>query len=148
MEETQIKGIKTHISSGAVVAKREDGAYKVLLMYRVATKSWHLPKGTQHEKESLEETALREVKEETGLKVELNDYLGKIHSVIYREGREIPKETHYFLATPVGGDMKDHDAEHDEIEFVPFDEALRRLQNFSLHEEEGKILKKAEHRFA
>ncbi len=142
------KGVRTHVSSGAVVAKHERGAYKVLVMYRRATKSWHLPKGTQKGKETLEETALREVQEETGLTVELGDYLGKLHSVIERGRKKVPKETHYFLAHPVGGDIGKHDPEHDEVLFLPFREALRHLQDFSSNEEEGKILKKAEHRFA
>lgn len=117
---------------------------EVLLMYRKSTNSWHLPKGTQIVGETLEQTALREVKEETGFDIQLEKYIGKVDSLFDRNGISIQKETHYFLAHTVGGNSDNHDHEHDEITFVDYNTALSHLENFSLHEKEGKILKMAE----
>lgn len=139
----------THISSGAVAYRVGGGGRReVLLLYRKDTNSWHLPKGTQHDGETLEHTAMREVEEETGFAVKLEKYLGKLDSVIHRENAVIPKETHYFIAQVSGGDAARHDEEHDEVVFAEFGTALRRLEGFSLHEKEGEILKMAERCFA
>ena len=134
---------KVHISSGAIVYTREQGKFSVLVMHRQKTDSWHLPKGTQEPGEDLPATARREVREETGLEIALGPYLGKLHSVIHRDGQVIPKETHYFLAQPIGGNLIDHDREHDTVAFVAYDQAHRHLERFSLHEREGEILKMA-----
>jgi ADP-ribose pyrophosphatase YjhB (NUDIX family) len=136
-----------HISCGAVVYKNDNNQVMILLLERKLTNSWHLPKGTQNLGETIEQTVLREVEEETGLMVNLGEYLGKLDSVFERNG-PISKTTHYFLATPISGDISKHDKEHDEVVFVEYKTALSRLENFSLHEEEGKILKMAESRFA
>lgn len=132
---------KVHISSGAVVYKGEQGKFLVLIMHRRATDSWHLPKGTQEPGEDLAATARREVREETGLEISLGPYIGKLHSEIHRNGQVIPKETHYFLARPIGGDLVDHDREHDTVAFIAYDQAQQHLERFSLHEKEGEILK-------
>ena len=139
--------MNTHISSGAIVYKVEDGIKNILLLHRSKTDSWHLSKGTQNLGESLEETALREIKEETGLDVKLESYIGKLDSKYIRDGVEIHKETNYFIAQVFGGDVAMHDHEHDKIVFVDYPTALSRLENFSLYEEEGKILKMAESHF-
>ncbi|MCE9549062.1 NUDIX domain-containing protein [Candidatus Nomurabacteria bacterium] len=135
-----------HISSGAVVYILENKTIKVLIMHRKKSDSWHLPKGSQIEGESLEETALREIKEETGVQVELGKYIGKLDSTFERNGETIEKETHYFLAQPVGEyiSFDKHDNEHDEVNFYEYEIVLNHLENFSLHEKEGEILKMAE----
>ncbi len=139
--------MNTHVSSGAIVYKRENGIIKILLLHRDATDSWHLPKGTQNLGESIEQTAIREVNEETGLNIELGEYIGKLNSVYTRNDININKETHYFLAYPLDGDLKTHDHEHDTVRFLEYSIALSHLEHFSLFEEEGKILKMAEPRF-
>lgn len=137
-----------HISSGAIVYKNESKRIEILLLHRKATDSWHLPKGTQNLGETLEQTSIREVKEETGLDIELIKYIGKLDSTYLRDGVNINKETNYFLARSIGGNIEIHDSEHDEVIFVDYSTALSRLEHFSLFEEEGKILKMAEFHFA
>ncbi len=132
---------QTHISSGAMVLRKQNGNLMVLMMYREKTDSWHLPKGTRNHDENLEETAIREVEEETGFKIKLGKYLGKLDSKINRDGKIINKETHYFLAEPVSGDESRHDAEHDAVMFVEFTKALKYLEKFSLYEKEGEVLR-------
>lgn len=136
--------MRKHISSGAVVYRKlTTNQIEVLLLYREATNSWHLPKGTQEVGESLETTAVREVKEETGVEVLLCDYLSSLPSVFERNGEQIQKQTHYFLAEPLQVNTDQHDAEHTEVCFVDSEIAIERLRTKTGHEEEWKILEEA-----
>jgi 8-oxo-dGTP pyrophosphatase MutT (NUDIX family) len=89
--------------------------------------SWSLPKGTPVEGETLEETALREVTEETGLAVEISGALGGISYSFVRDGVRIAKTVHYFLMVPTGGDLSAHDHEFDEVRWVTFAQAASML---------------------
>lgn len=89
--------------------------------------SWSLPKGTPVEGESLEETALREVTEETGLAVVITAPLESISYSFVRDGVRIAKTVHYFLMEPTGGDLSDHDHEFEEVRWVPFAHAASLL---------------------
>ena len=70
-----------------------------------------MPKGTPDGDETPEETALREVTEETGLQVRILDTIGDIHYRFVRNGRRIDKTVHYYLMEATGGDLSDHDHE-------------------------------------
>lgn len=128
---------KVHISSGALVIQGSKGQKKILIMYRKESDSWHLPKGTQNNGETLEETCIREVKEETGVLINIKKYLGKLHSVT---PKKISKETHYFLAEPVEINLSLHDTEHDIVDFFEIDIAYNLLKKKSLFEKEYEIV--------
>jgi 8-oxo-dGTP diphosphatase len=128
-----------HISAGAVVLRPGQGRKEVLLLYRKVSDSWHLPKGTQEPGESILETALREVKEETGVEIIIERYLGSLASV---KTNGLPKITHYYLASPSFIDFSSHDADHDEVKFVDFDEAYRLLSKKSVQEQEYELFDK------
>lgn len=85
--------------------------------------TWTLPKGTPDPGETLEETALREVAEETGLEVRIVQPLHAIEYAFVQDGTRIRKTVHYYLMEPVGGDLSRHDAEFERVRWVPFDEA-------------------------
>jgi 8-oxo-dGTP pyrophosphatase MutT (NUDIX family) len=85
--------------------------------------SWSLPKGTPIEGESLEETALREVTEETGLDVAITGPLQSISYSFVRDGVRIAKTVHYYLMEPTGGDLSAHDHEFEEVRWVTFAQA-------------------------
>ena len=85
--------------------------------------TWTLPKGTPDPGESIEETAVREVGEETGLEVRIVERLPSIEYAFVQDGTRIHKTVHYFLMEPVGGDLSRHDAEFARVRWVPFDEA-------------------------
>ena len=89
--------------------------------------SWSLPKGTPIEGESIEETALREVAEETGLEVVITDPLESIGYSFVRDGVRISKTVHYFLMEPTGGDLSAHDHEFEEVRWVTFAQAASLL---------------------
>jgi 8-oxo-dGTP pyrophosphatase MutT (NUDIX family) len=89
--------------------------------------SWTLPKGTPIPRETTEETALREVREETGLEVSIVRPFDDIQYTFYQGRTRIHKTVHYFLMAPVGGDLGRHDHEFDEVRWIGFDEAATLL---------------------
>lgn len=89
--------------------------------------TWTLPKGTPHPGESTEETARREVTEETGLEVEIVQRFEDIEYSFVQGRTRIFKTVHYFLMAPVGGDLADHDHEFDEVRWISFDDASTLL---------------------
>ena len=86
-------------------------------------RTWTLPKGTPDRDETTEQTALREVAEETGLEVRITGPLDSIRYTFVQSGRRIHKTVHYFMMEPVGGDLARHDHEFDEVRWIDFDEA-------------------------
>ncbi|MBM2827343.1 MAG: hydrolase, partial [Dehalococcoidia bacterium] len=68
------------VSAGGVVCREVDGKIEMLLCGRTDNGLWSLPKGTPDAGETLRDTAMREVQEETGVQVRI---LGKIGSVKY-----------------------------------------------------------------
>jgi 8-oxo-dGTP pyrophosphatase MutT (NUDIX family) len=85
--------------------------------------TWTLPKGTPNAGETTEQTALREVAEETGLEVRITAPLDSIEYWFVLDGTRIHKTVHYFLMEPIGGDLAGHDHEFQEVRWVRFDEA-------------------------
>lgn len=111
-------------SSGGVVYRLNGEGIEVVVCGRKQTGVWALPKGTPRIGESLQETAVREVEEETGLKVTIEEQIGQVQYWFVEEGVHYFKTVHYFLMRPAGGDMADHDPEFDEVLWLAFDKAL------------------------
>ena len=90
---------------------------------------WGLPKGTPDPGETLEETAIREVTEETGLKVVLEAPISSIQYWFGRPGDGVMchKTVHFYLMSPVGGSFSDHDHEFDEVRWCHSEESLSTL---------------------
>jgi 8-oxo-dGTP pyrophosphatase MutT (NUDIX family) len=89
--------------------------------------TWVLPKGTPDSGESAEQTALREVAEETGLQVQIVSRVGAIEYFFTQDGVRIHKTVHFFLMQPTGGKLSDHDHEFEDVRWVPLDEARTLL---------------------
>lgn len=86
-------------------------------------RTWTLPKGTPISGETTQETALREVAEETGLEVRIVDRLDSIEYWFVQGGTRIHKTVHYFLMEPTGGDLAGHDHEFEEVRWVSLADA-------------------------
>lgn len=116
----------TATSAGGIVVRFEAGRPHLVIGSRRRERNertWTLPKGTPRRGETTEETALREVGEETGLEVRITRPLDSIEYTFIQSGRRIHKTVHYFLMEPVGGDLSRHDREFDDVRWVGFDEA-------------------------
>ena len=124
-------------AAGGVVWRRGGASgVEVVLVGRPGEGLWALPKGKPERGETPEQTALREVAEETGLRVSLDGGvpLGSIR-YSYRlpgegpDGGEvrIDKVVDHYLMRPRGGDPADHDGEYDLVRWFDAHEACRRL---------------------
>lgn len=127
------------VSAGGVVHRLGERGVEVLLCGRTAERLWALPKGTPEAGESLDETARREVSEETGLNVEIVDDLGTIEYTFSRPGIRIEKTVHHYLMRPTGGSVAQHDTEYDRVEWFAAPEALRIMT----YRNEAKVVERA-----
>ena len=130
------------VSAGGVVYRRptEQGPVEVALVGRLRPKRWALPKGTPEVGETLEGTAVREVGEETGLLVRIEQPLDQIQYWFVWGGVRHFKTVHFYLMEMVGGDTANHDGEYDVVEWFPIGEALRRLS----YPNEARVVDKAQ----
>jgi 8-oxo-dGTP pyrophosphatase MutT (NUDIX family) len=130
-------------SAGGVVYRPAHAAhssdYEIALVGRIKHDLWALPKGTPRAGETPEATALREVREETGLVTRIVAEIGRIQYTFSRRGVRYRKEVLHFLMEAVGGDIADHDEEYDHVEWFRLDEAVERLT----HENEAEIVRQA-----
>lgn len=117
------------VSSGGVVYRWADGQLEVVLCGRDEPVRWSLAKGTPDQGETLEETALREVQEETGLEPVIEKRIRSIDYWFSNKDNDVRyhKTVHFYLMTAVGGHTGLHDPEFDVVEWFPYEEALGRL---------------------
>jgi 8-oxo-dGTP pyrophosphatase MutT (NUDIX family) len=124
------------VSAGGVIFRTVGSEFEVAL---ISTGSvWCLPKGLIEKNESPEQTALREVREETGLEGEIVGKIGEIHYSFSRDKR-YSKIVHFYLLKYVGGSVGSHDYEADKAEWFPVSKALQYLSYVN----ERMILEKA-----
>lgn len=116
-------------SAGGVVHRTTDGTTEILLVHRRSPVLWALPKGTPDSGETIEETALRETREETGIEVEIEAALSAIRYFFVRGTTRFHKTVHFFLMRPVGGAIELHDGEFDEVRWAPVAEALALMNH-------------------
>jgi 8-oxo-dGTP pyrophosphatase MutT (NUDIX family) len=114
-------------SAGGVVHRTADGQIEIVLVHRRRPPLWALPKGTPNAGETLEETALRETREETGLQVEIEAPIRAISYVFVRGRTRFHKSVHFYLMRALGGALADHDHEFDEVAWLPVDEAMELM---------------------
>lgn len=107
--------------AGGVVMRGPAQAPEVLVL-RYQSGAWVFPKGHLDAGESAEQTALREVQEEAGLRAEIIAALPSTH---YANDKGVPREISWFLMT-ASGETTLEDT-FSEGEFVPLSEALARL---------------------
>jgi 8-oxo-dGTP pyrophosphatase MutT (NUDIX family) len=118
--------VEDAVSAGGVVY-RITGGIEIAICGRTSDGVWGLPKGTPDPGETIEQTAIREVSEETGLEVHIVDKIGVVEYWFAREGVRYHKFVHHFLMQSTGGDTSQHDLEYDKVEWRPIEDALRTL---------------------
>ncbi|HEY2449317.1 MAG TPA: NUDIX hydrolase [Mycobacterium sp.] len=88
---------------------------------------WSLPKGHIELGETAEQTAIREVAEETGIHGSVLAALGRIDYWFVTDGRRVHKTVHHYLMRCSGGELSDEDVEVAEVAWVPIPELPSRL---------------------
>ena len=114
-------------SFGGVLFRRAGERFEIVLVGRSAQGTWGLPKGTPAEGESTEETALREVAEETGIEPRLIEMIGQIQYYFVARSTRFHKTVAFYLMEAVGGDLGRHDHEYDLVQWFDLDVAVDRL---------------------
>ena len=110
-------------AGGVVVRPDASGRTQIAVVHRPRYDDWSLPKGKAHAGESFEEAAVREVREETGLDVELGAPLPEI-AYTDRQGR--PKRVRYWVMRATGGAfVPNHEV--DQMRWLGPDEATALL---------------------
>lgn len=133
--------IKKRVSSGGVLYRISDNGVEVVLVLIKGGRAWCIPKGLIDNGEDPPAAALREVREETGLR---GDILKKIGHISYwyfikDEMMKIHKTVHFYLMGFVDGSTGDHDDEVDEAKWFPIADALELLS----YKNEKEIMHKA-----
>jgi len=116
------------MAAGAVCWRKIDGRIHVLVIHREDRRDISLPKGKVDPGESLPQTAVREIKEETGLTIALGIPLGATH---YTLPNGKPKEVHYWAAhvssSAIAKSTFRPNSEVAALEWLPIDKARREL---------------------
>ena len=117
--------IKYEVSAGGLLLRPRAAAYDALLIGRGALpRVWTLPKGHVEARESNEQAALREVREETGCWGEIVARLNEISYWFYVGKTKHRKSVTFYLMRYLSGDPANHDHEVDEARW--FDMAATR----------------------
>lgn len=129
--------MRFEFSAGGVVFQRKKAKSKekkeeilILLCQHSQHHGWGFPKGLigdKKEKETKEETALREVEEETGAKGEIVAQLDPVTYWYFFEGEKVKKTVYYYVMKFVGGDIAVHDHEMENVEWVERSNVLDKL---------------------
>jgi 8-oxo-dGTP pyrophosphatase MutT (NUDIX family) len=111
-------------AAGGVVWRRTDGRIEVVLVHRPHYDDWTFPKGKRKDGETDEACALREVREETGLRCSLGQELPTIE---YVDSRDRPKIVRWWMMQPLDGRFEIDEDEVDEARWVSTYEASHLL---------------------
>lgn len=124
------------MTSGGVIIDEQN---KILLK-REPTRGWELPGGIVEEGESIKQAVIREIKEETGLEIEIVNFCGV--------SQEVNKNVcnFWWLGKPLEGELKTS-AESLEVGFFSFEEALKMITNKDFKKELIKVMDVEKHPF-
>lgn len=117
--------MKHEKSCGAIIIKRVDNQYRVLLINHVNGGHWSFPKGHMEYNETEEMTALREIKEETGLNVILDTGFRYVNT--YSPMENVTKDVVYFLGYTEDCELLRQVEEVNEAGWFTLDEALNKI---------------------
>ncbi len=124
-------------SCGAIVYRKHHGNIEILLIKHINSGHWSFPKGHVEENETEIETALREVKEETGLEMIIDPSFRE--TVTYYPKKDTQKIVVYFIGKAKSYDYFPQEEEIAEIKWVDIGHAMHLLS----YENDKTIVNKA-----
>ena len=116
-------GFMIEAAGGVVWRTTRKGQLEIVVIHRPRQRDWSLPKGKLRRRESALDCALREVREETGLRCAVGDELPE---ALYEDRRGRPKRVRYWAMQEVAGQFR-RNREVDKIRWVRFDRAAEAL---------------------
>jgi 8-oxo-dGTP diphosphatase len=132
----------------AIIIYPED---KILLIKRLTPPFvgyWALPGGRAEPGESVEQTAIREVKEETGIEIRLIRKVGEYHEFGTESGQEYDYYPACFLVEPLEGEVKKQENEISDIRLFKLNEIPKSMAFLHAKMIEDFIAQEKEKKFA
>lgn len=108
--------MKKEKSCGAIVYRVASGQVHVLLLRPRHGRHWSFPKGHMEKDENEFETAVREVREETGLSISIKK--GFRETISYRPKSSVLKDVVYFVAEATSNQIKMQKTEIGDIRWI------------------------------
>ena len=113
--------MKKEKSCGCIIIKDDE-----VLLIKHNKGHWDFPKGHMEEGETEKQTAVREVKEETNMDVEIvSEQKYRTNYII--EDKQIDKEVIYFIAKPLSLEIKPQEAEVSIVEWLKIEDAVEKI---------------------
>ena len=128
--------MKKEKSCGAVVYQFQDDQLYLLIL-KMRKGHYSIPKGHVENQESEEETAVREIKEETNLKVKIDTSFREVITYFPFEG--VSKDVVFFVAKYIDGEVKEQESEVEKAMWLNIEDAL----NILTHKSDQEVVKKA-----
>lgn len=119
------------IKGGGIVAKKDSDKIYILMIYRSNHNDWSFPKGHTENGETIQETVIREVEEESGIKSEILKELAPNKYFNPNSNEEII--CYMYLLKPVVGEIKPEN-KGDRVEWVPLAEVTERISYSNLRD--------------
>lgn len=111
--------IKPEYSAGGIVYRKRGGVTELLVIHRNQMDDWSLPKGHIEPGEDIQKTAIREVKEETGVNANLEKYIDRYSYLPSQKGNQQRlTDVHWFLMRYRDGGLRKKNHEVSEVHWV------------------------------
>lgn len=136
LDDPDAPAANTIVPSANVVVANDEG--DILLIRRTDNDNWALPGGAMDPGETLTQTAVREVEEETGIRCEVTGLVGVYtnpgHVILYTSNGEVRQEfSLVYTARPVGGAIRTSD-ESSEVRWVPREDVVNLPMHASMRQ--------------
>ena len=139
-QESEDQFLKLDVwSAGGAILRKNNKQTEVLICERFSENIIALPKGKPNEGEDEEETAVREVREETGINAIIKSKIKDIFYSFESSDGIINKKVSFFLMEKIDGEISNHDDEFDKVYWENWDSALNKLS----YQGEKDVLEKA-----
>lgn len=126
-------------SAGGLIVKHCKDGWKTVLVGSGDPIIWRIPKGMAEEEETIEQTAEREVLEETGIRGQVVEFLGTASWTYIYDSKNWDETAYFFLMKLMDGNIENHDEEFDFVKWFHLEDAVNALH----YKDEVEITEKA-----